>query len=30
MTAKDVEVKAAKAEKGTKKEKASPAASPKS
>jgi hypothetical protein len=30
MTAKDVEVKAAKGEKGTKKEKASPAASPKS
>jgi hypothetical protein len=30
MTAKDVEVKTAKAEKGTKKEKASPAASPKS
>ena len=30
MTATDVEVKAAKAEKGTKKEKASPAASPKS
>jgi hypothetical protein len=30
MAAKDVEVKAAKAEKGTKKEKASPAASPKS
>ena len=30
MTAKDVEVKAAKAEKGTKKEKASPTASPKS
>jgi ribosomal protein S1 len=30
MTAKDVEVKAAKTEKGTKKEKASPAASPKS
>src|SRR5881398_1495568 len=30
MTAKEVEVKAAKGEKGTKKEKASPAASPKS
>src|SRR5689334_11201672 len=30
MTAKDVEVKAAKSEKGAKKEKASPAASPKS
>ena len=30
MTAKDVEVKAGKAEKGTKKEKASPSASPKS
>jgi ribosomal 50S subunit-recycling heat shock protein len=30
MTAKDVEVKTAKGEKGTKKEKASPAASPKS